>query len=184
MAALFIALWFAGPVWDFHLPGVNGKAHSASEWKDKRAVVLLFLSTECPISNRYAPAINRLHHEYSGKGVLFYVVQSDPDLKAPDAKKHAAEFGFEMPVLMDPKQVLASKAGASVTPTAVILSVNASILYQGRIDDRNIDLGKYRDTPKREDLKIAIEEVLAGKAVSERTTKVVGCFLPALAGNR
>src|SRR3954471_5592550 len=106
MSALLIALLLASPSWDFHLNDANGKSHSAAEWKDKRAVVLLFLSTECPISNRYAPTINRLHHDYSSQGVAFYVVQSDPGLPAQDAKKHAMDFGLKMPVLMDAKQIL------------------------------------------------------------------------------
>src|ERR1051326_6101274 len=139
-------------MWNFQLSDANGKLHSVAEWNAKKAVVLLFLSTECPISNRYAPAINRLFDNYSGKNVAFYIVQSDPSLKAADARTHASEFGFKMPVLMDPTQSLATKTGVEVTPTAVVMSSVGQVLYIGRIDDRNIDLGKYRDAPTREDL--------------------------------
>jgi peroxiredoxin len=164
--------------WDFHLMDDHGSPHSTAEWKNKRAIVMLFVSTECPISNRYAPTINRMVQDYSSKAVAFYIVQSDPDLTPAQAEKHAEEFALTMPVLMDPKQVLASKLQVLVTPTAIVMNPSGEVRYRGRVDDRTIDLGKYRDVPKREDLKIALDEILAGKPVSEATTKVIGCFLP------
>jgi peroxiredoxin len=164
--------------WDFHLKDDHEIVHSKAEWQHKQAVILFFISTECPISNRYAPTINRMVQEYAAKNVAFYLVQSDPDLTAQAAEEHAKEFALSMPVLMDPTQVLASKMDVSVTPTAVIVNSAGEIKYRGRVDDRNIDLGTYRDNPKREDLKIALEEVLAGKPVSQPQTKVIGCYLP------
>ncbi len=167
-----------GASWDFHIPDVTGKMHSVEEWQGRKAVVLLFVATECPISNRYAPTINRIFDQYSTKNVTFYIVQSDPDLQAKDAARHAKEYELRPVVLMDPAQLLAARMHVSVTPTAVVLSPDAKILYSGRIDDRNIDLGQYRDNPKREDLILALDEILAGRPVSEPTTKTVGCFLP------
>src|SRR5207249_117308 len=96
-------------LWDFKLSDVDGKTHSIADWKGKSAVVLFFLSTECPISNRYAPAINRLTQDFTAKNVVFYIVESDPALRPADAKKHASEFGLKMSVLMDPVQVLAAR---------------------------------------------------------------------------
>jgi len=164
--------------WDFQLKDARGVPHSRDEWQHKRAVVMFFVSTECPISNRYAPTINRMAHEYAVKDVAFYLVQSDPDLTSQAAEQHAREFAISIPVLMDPTQLLAAKMDVSVTPTAVVLNSSGEIKYRGRVDDRNVDLGKYRDTPKREDLKIALDEMLSGKTVSESETKVIGCYLP------
>ena len=116
--------------------------------------------------------------EFGPKNIGFYLVQSDPDLTPSAAEQHAKDFNLTIPILMDPTQMLASKLGVSATPTAVIVNSSSEIQYRGRVDDRNIDLGKYRDEPKREDLKIALNEILAGKSVSQKETKVIGCFLP------
>jgi AhpC/TSA family len=167
-----------GSTWDFHIPDVTGKVHARVEWQGKKAIVLLFIATECPISNRYAPTINHIFDDYSPRNVAFYIVHSDPDLQAKDAVQHAKEFALRPTVLMDPAQTLAAKMHVTVTPTVVVLSPDATMLYSGRIDDRNIDLGQYRDNPKREDLKLALDAILAGRPVSEPTTKTVGCFLP------
>ena len=176
--AFSILLMLQPAAWDFHLLDARGNPHSKAEWKNKQAIVMLFVSTECPISNRYAPTINRMAQEYSRKNVAFFLVQSDPGLSPQAAEQHAKEFALTIPVLMDPEQILASELETLVTPTAIVLNNAGEVLYRGRVDDRNIDLGKYRDAPKREDLKIALDEVLAGKKVSEPVTKVIGCFLP------
>ena len=177
LVALLIGLLAPGAPWDFHLLDAAGRAHTVGEWKDKKAVVLLFVSTDCPISNRYAPVINRIGQEYSSKNIAFYLVQSDPDLTPRAAAAHARDYGFAMPVLMDPQQQLASKLAVAVSPTAIVLA-NGEVRYRGRIDDRNVDFGKSRATPRKEDLKLALNAVLAGQAVSEPNTKVIGCFLP------
>ena len=90
-----LAMILFAATWDFHVPDVTGKIHSTAEWQNKRAVVLLFLATDCPISNRYAPTINRMVESYSSKNVAFNIVHSDPDLLAKDAAQHAKEFGFQ-----------------------------------------------------------------------------------------
>src|SRR5262245_31326442 len=68
--------------WDFSLLDAAGRKHTAQEWKGARAVALFFIATECPISNRYAPEINRLVAAYATQGVAFYGVQSDPGIGA------------------------------------------------------------------------------------------------------
>lgn len=175
----FISLLMLLPAkWDFHLRDSHGTPHSTADWQHSQATVLLFVSTECPISNRYAPTFIRMVQEFAPKNIGFYLVQSDPDLSPAAAEEHAKEFKLTIPILMDPTQMLATKLGVKVTPTAVIVNPAADVQYRGRVDDRNIDLGKYRDVPKREDLKIALNEIITGKPVSQPETKVIGCFLP------
>jgi thiol-disulfide isomerase/thioredoxin len=175
----FLSLLMVFPAkWDFHLRDSRGNAHTSTDWQQHRATVLLFVSTECPISNRYAPTIIRMVQEFAAQSIGFYLVQSDSDLSPAAAEEHATEFKLTIPILMDPTQILAAKLGVKVTPTAVIVNPAGEIQYRGRVDDRNIDLGKYRDAPKREDLKIALKEILSGKPVSQPETKVIGCFLP------
>jgi peroxiredoxin len=166
------------PTWDFDLPDADGRRHTAREWKAARAVAFFFIGAECPISNRYAPEINRLVADYSAKGVDFYGVYSDPDISPAAARRHAQDYGFDFPALLDPAQTLAGRTGVILTPTAVILSPAGDLLYRGRIDNRYIDYGKFRAAGVKPDMRLALEAVVAGKPVAEKYTKPIGCALP------
>jgi peroxiredoxin len=169
---------------EFSLLDAAGQKHTAQECKDARAVVLFFVATECPISNRYAPEINRLAADYAARGFVFYGVASDPDIEAETVRRHTQDYGFRFPVLMDPTQVLAGRAGVVLTPTAVILSPGGQLLYRGRIDNRYLDYGKYRGTNIKPDLRLALEAILAGQRIAEPVTKPIGCALPPPARGR
>jgi peroxiredoxin len=166
--------------WDFNLLDAEGKRRTAQEWKSARAVALLFLADECPISNRYAPEINRLVAVYASRGIAFYGVNSDPAVTASSARKHAQSYGFAFPILLDPTQKLARRTGVELTPTAVVLSPAGELLYRGRIDNRYLDFGKYRDAGVKPDLRLAFDAAIAGKPIAEPFTKPIGCALPPL----
>ncbi len=162
----------------FSLPDTIGTTRSTAEWKVKKAVVVLFLATECPVSNFYAPEFARLAQAYGEKGLLVYGVHCDPDVSAADAAKHAKEYSLTFPILLDPKQRLARALGATTTPEAVVLTTQGRMIYHGRIDDRYSLGGKRRDEPTRRDLEDAIRAALAGKVPETRETKAFGCLLP------
>lgn len=166
------------PVPDLSLTDTNGKPRSVRPAESK-AVVLLFLSVDCPVSNRYASELARLAREYTEGGVVFYGVHCDPDLTAEQARRHATEYKLPFPMLLDPTHELARAAGVTRVPTAVLLSPAGVVLYHGRVDDRNIGIGKARAEPTRRDLAEAVGETLAGKRPSVGRTPVVGCELPA-----
>jgi peroxiredoxin len=163
---------------DFKLPDSLGGAHTATEWQHRSAIVLLFISADCPISNRYAPTMNQLAKEYGPGNTSFYAVQSDPDVTPAVARQHARDYGFQFPILLDGGQTLASRYGVSVTPTAVVVSAKGDLLYRGRIDDRAVDFGQWRNTARKQDLRDAIANVIAGKPVSRPFPDAIGCFLP------
>lgn len=168
----------ADAVTDFALFDVQGRKHTAEAWKDRKAVVLLFLGAECPVSNGYSPEYRRLKETYAAKGVLFYGVHPDPDVSAEVAAKHAAEFRLNFPVLLDPTQRVAQQTGVKVVPEAVLLSPKGRVLYRGRIDDLYTADGKRREEPKTRDLDEALKAVLAGKSPPVARTVAFGCPLP------
>lgn len=145
-----------------------------------KAVVLVFVRTDCPIANRFAPEINRLTAEFAARGARFWRVYPAAGDTADLVAKHTAEYQLTAAPLLDHEQRLAKALGASVTPEAVVLRPDGQIAYRGRIDDRFVDYGKSRSEPSRRDLAAALEEVLAGHEVSTPTTKAVGCPLEAL----
>jgi peroxiredoxin len=163
---------------DFSLKDVKGKKHTTAEWKGKKAVVLIFLGTDCPVSNFYAPEYGRLARAFADKGVLFYGIHADPDVTAADAARHADEYRLTFPVLLDPAHAVSRPAGVEVVPSAVLLAPDGKVLYCGRIDDRYTEDGVRREIPTKRDLEDAIEAVLAGKAPPVARTKPYGCPLP------
>ena len=142
---------------------------------DCTAVVLLFVGYDCPISNSYAKEIVRLCKEFMPKKVAFCVVYADADISQDDARKHAKEYGFCCPAVLDPKMTLALKVGATVKPETAVLSPKGELLYLGRIDNRYVDFGKRREQVTSQELRDALVAVLAGKPVATPRSKAIGC---------
>ena len=157
---------------------VEGADVRPLELGDAKAGVLLFLGTECPISNGFSPTINRIFGEYGGRGVRFWIVHVDPRLSAADAKTHAKEFGYTCPVLLDSKRRLVERLRPRVTPEAVVvLPPGGAVAYRGRIDDLYVDYGKRRAGATTRDLADALDAVLAGKPVARPDVPGVGCLI-------
>jgi hypothetical protein len=141
-----------------------------------KAVVFLFTATDCPISNRYAPEVERVYHAFAPKGVTFFLVYPNPADTPDMIRAHAKSFGYQADALRDPKQELAKLAGATVTPEAAVF-VGRRLVYHGRIDDRFVDLGLERPSPTVRDLDDALAAVIAGLPVARPVTQAVGCFI-------
>ncbi|MCS6865306.1 MAG: redoxin family protein [Gemmataceae bacterium] len=142
-----------------------------------KAVVLIFIGYDCPISNGYAPEVIRLCKEYTAKGVAFCVVYADADIPIEQARQHAKEYGYNCPAILDPQMTLVRKVGATVKPEAAVLSPQGELLYRGRINNLYIDYGKKRPQPTQHDLKEALEAVLANKPVPVTRTRAIGCYI-------
>jgi hypothetical protein len=142
------------------------------------ATVLLFVTHDCPVSNQYAPEVNRIVAEYARQGIGFYLVYVEPGLSRAVARAHIRAFGYACPAVLDPQHVLVGHAGASVTPEAAVYSPTGARVYRGRIDDRYPVLGRRREQVTTRDLRAALDAVLTGKPVPVPVTKAVGCFIP------
>jgi hypothetical protein len=141
-----------------------------------RATVLVFVSTDCPVSNRYAPEVRRLSESLASKGVAFWLVYPNASESPQQIREHLTSFSFPMQALRDPEHALAKRVHATVTPEAVVVA-GGRILYRGRIDDRYVGLGVERPAPAKRDLEEALTAVIAGKRVEHPTTQAVGCFI-------
>jgi peroxiredoxin len=167
-----------GRIGDYRLNGFDGKSHSAADWGEAKAVVYCFLGTECPVSNGYAPAMQRLADKYASQGVPFVGVYVEPTVTAEEAKAHGEEYALKFPRLLDPEQQLVAAAGVVRMPTFVVVRPDGVIVYRGRIDDRWSPEGKRRDVPRTRELEDAIEATLAGRAPPVAETPTFGCPVP------
>ncbi len=182
LAALLalLALAFAvlpAPAFALEFRDIFGHDQRPLEKSSARADVVIFILHDCPIANAFAPEINRLAAEFQARDIRFFLVHTDPDLSATAAQKHAKDFGYRCPVLLDPEQRLVARLKATVTPEAFVVTPAGTTAYRGRIDDRFVELGKRRPEPTRRDLRLALEAILAGQPVAEPVTKAVGCFI-------
>lgn len=139
--------------------------------------VLIFVSTDCPVSNRYAPEIKRLYDEFTPQGVRFRLVYPNPLDGEAAIRKHLQEYGYPQIAERDQDHALVKKAGATITPEAAVFDARERLVYRGRIDDRFVELGRERPGATQHDLKNALSALLAGKTVSPSQTQAVGCFI-------
>jgi hypothetical protein len=138
--------------------------------------VLVFVRTDCPVSNRYAPELNRLHAKFAPRGAGFWLVYPDPREDASAVRAHVREYGYAMGALRDPAHDLVARARARITPEAAVFA-GARLVYHGRIDDRQIDFGRTRPAPTTHELEEAIEAALGHRPPPRDSAPAVGCFI-------
>jgi hypothetical protein len=163
------------------LEALDGVAHLDGRPADPlaggRISVLIFVRTDCPISNRYAPELMRLSRAFAKRGAEFFIVYADPAETRAAISRHLREFRYPGIGIRDPAHALVRVAKATVTPEAAVFSRGGELLYHGRIDNRFVELGKAMQAPTRHDLEDAIEAALHGRAVDEPTAPAIGCYL-------
>jgi peroxiredoxin/mono/diheme cytochrome c family protein len=149
---------------------------SLATLKDKKAVVVVFLGTQCPINNAYLPRLAELHKQYAPQGVQFLAINANVQDTPAKVAEHARSNDLPFPVLKDESNVVADQFGAQRTPEVFVLDGDYRIRYQGCIDDQ-FGIGYKRSQPTRRDLALALEEVLAGKRVSQPFIPAAGCLI-------
>jgi hypothetical protein len=148
-----------------------------------RAVVLFFAASDCPISNRYIPEIQRLTKQFEPLGVRVWFVYPNPGDNAKVIRAHDQEFAINANTALDTRQTLMQMAHATITPEAAVFVPQGGGLhevYRGRIDDRYLALGTERPQATHHDLEEAIRAVLAGKPVPQPGGPPIGCSIVTL----
>ena len=157
----------------FSLSNYDGKAYDLGKViKSNKATVVMFISTNCPVSNAYNERMEQLYEKYHEKGVAVIAVNSN---KAEDIKaiaEHAKDHGFRFPVVKDPGNKVADLYGAQVTPEAYVIAPDGKLLYHGRIDD-NRNAAKVTSS----DLAGSLDNILAGKKVTATSLRAFGCSI-------
>ena len=157
---------------DFQLTTIDGKPFSlASAAKANKAVVLMFISTQCPYSNAYNEQMKALASTYASKGVLFAGINSNKSEDAAAALAHAKEHGHTFPIMKDPNNKVADLYDAKRTPEVYVIDSEGKLRYHGRITE---DHENPASTP---DLKNALDSFLTGKPIARTETKAFGCTI-------
>jgi peroxiredoxin len=151
-----------------------GKAFNLHDLKDKKAVVIVTLSFECPVSNSYSSALSEMARTYEPRGVAFIGVVCD-GTPAKEVAANAEKSHLTFPIFADEKHTAADALKAEVMPEAFVLDHNFVLRYRGRIDDGWADRLKRNVHIKDQELKAAVDDLLAGKDVRTPLTKAIGC---------
>jgi peroxiredoxin len=156
---------------DFALKDTTGKAHSLKAYRGQ-TVVIGFVGTKCPIANAYITRMNGIAADYKAKNVVFLGINSNVNEPLKLVKEHAAKAKYGFAILKDESNVIADSYGASVTPEMYIVDGEGVLRYHGRVDNASDER-----RVERHDLRIALDEMLAGKAISKPDLKAFGCVI-------
>jgi peroxiredoxin len=157
----------------FSLPSYDGKTIDlASAIKANKATVVIFVSTQCPVSNAYNDRMEQIFEKFGSKGVGVIGVNSNVAEDLAAVKTHAHEHGFKFPVVKDAGNKIADLYGAQVTPEAYVISPEGKLLYHGRIDD-----SRNATKVTTSDLALSLEKILSGKKLEASSSKAFGCSI-------
>ncbi len=154
----------------------KGKTHQLHDLKNQKAIVLVFLAFECPVSNSYSQPLAELARDYAKRGVTVWGLTPNQEDGPAEVAKHAKEFNLPFPVFRDDKYRAAQALQADITPEAFVLDSSYVLRYRGRIDDSYTErLQKKHDKVGSHDLSLAVAELVAGRPTGVTATKAIGC---------
>jgi peroxiredoxin len=157
---------------DFTLPDVDGASHSLASLKGKNGTVVIFIATKCPVSNAYNDRMEKVFEDYKAKGVNVIGINANNTEPAAEVKSHAAEKGLKFTILKDDGNKIADRLGATRTPEVYLLDAKGKLAYHGRIDNSQKAEGITSN-----DLREALDAVIAGKAVTKTDGAAFGCSI-------
>lgn len=156
---------------DFNVSDLKGNKVQFSQLKGD-VTVLMFIATQCPISNDYNERMNAVVGDYTPKGVKFVALNANSTEPAGEVERHAAEHKFPFKVYKDENNVVADRFGAQVTPEVFVFDKSGTIQYHGYIDD-----SRNAANIKTQGLRLALDSVLTGKPAERAETKAFGCTI-------
>ena len=159
----------------FAQTGADHDANPARLLSPGKVVVMVFLRRDCPVSSRYAPVIQQISKTYSNRAKFFLIFPDKAD-SAADIQKYLADYHYSLPAFPDPGHTLAKLGRVQITPEVAVFS-DRQLLYDGRIDDWFVELGKTRSAPTTHELKDALDAALSGKTPARAEVRGVGCYI-------
>jgi len=170
---------------DFKLPDTNGKTVSLADFKDKSALLVLFICNHCPYVKHIRAGLAQLARDYLPKGVAVIGINSNdvedyPEDSPAKMKEEVKAAGYMFPYLYDETQAVAKTYRAACTPDIYLFDKNRKLVYRGQFDDSRPGNG-VPATGK--DLRAALDAVLAGKPVSATQKASMGCNIKWKSGN-
>jgi peroxiredoxin len=157
--------------------GLDGKTINLLDHAGQPVTVLVFVRTDCPISNRYAPTLQKLAAEYAQKA-KFWLVYPDSSESPARIQRYLQEYGYKnVSAVRDPQHTAVKAAQAQITPEAAVFDRTSRLIYHGRIDNWYQSFGHARSAPTTSELNDAIAAAIAGRPAPVSATQAVGCYI-------
>ena len=137
----------------------------------------MFVATDCPIANAYAPELRAIARQHEADPVRLWLVHCDRTITASVARKHAQEFHLPGTIVIDRNHDLVRALAATTTPEAFVIDRTGKLVYRGRIDDAFPELGTRRPAPTTHELRDAILATLHQRTPPVRATVPIGCAI-------
>jgi thiol-disulfide isomerase/thioredoxin len=178
-------LEIGSPAPDFNLPGVDGKFYSLADFKEAKALVIVFTCNHCPTAQAYEDRVKAVAAEYRSRGVALVAISPNSPLGLlyeelgytdlnddyEAMQQRAKNKQFDFPYLYDgDTQETSLQYGPVATPHAFVFDAQRKLVYQGRLDAI-----EKPGTGNAEDLRAALDAVLSGTPVANPVTKTFGC---------
>jgi peroxiredoxin len=168
---------FGKPVGNFTLrDAATGQSVTFDSLRDQRAVVLVFLGIDCPISNLMLPRLNTMAETYGARGAKVFGVNSNAHEDAVQVAEHARVHGVRFPMLLDEGQAVAQRFQVDRMCEVLVVDQSGYLRYRGALDDQ-YGRGTRKDAPRRAYVAEALNAVLAGGQVTVPDTPVFGCLI-------
>ncbi|HXR46427.1 MAG TPA: thioredoxin family protein [Candidatus Limnocylindrales bacterium] len=170
---------------DFRLPDTNGKIVSLADFKEKPALLVLFICNHCPYVKHIRAGLAQLARDYLSRGIAMVGINSNDVANYPEdspakMKEDVKSAGYTFPYLYDESQAVAKAYRAACTPDIYLFDKNRKLVYRGQFDDSRPGNG-IPVTGK--DLRAALDTALAGKPVSSNQKASIGCNIKWKSGN-
>jgi hypothetical protein len=163
---------------DYQFKSTSATGHKVVVEKRSAAklTVVCFLGTECPMARLYGPRLSELAEEFKSNNVRVIGVNSNRQDSMAEIRAYVDELSISFPMIHDRGNVIADRYAATRTPEVFLLDEQLQLQYHGRIDDQYTP-GVSRAAPTEQDLRVAIEQLVAGKPVTTAETTALGCFI-------
>lgn len=184
-ASTMLALSTQAP--DFQLPDVvSDETISLSTFAGKKALLVMFICRHCPFVKHVKDELAQLGKDYVNRDVGIVGISSNdvsnyPDDAPESLKAMAVELGLPFPICYDESQETAKAYTAACTPDFFLFDTNQQLVYRGQMDDSRPSNGK---PVTGEDLRAAMDAVLAGKPVNPEQKPSIGCNIKWTPGNQ
>lgn len=161
---------------EIRLDSIEKKPYTLKKLLDKKkAAVLIFLATECPVVDDYVDRITKLINDFKEKEIQFVGIHSNKHETVEAIKKYSEKHGFtnvNLPILLDPENKIADYFQARRTPEVFLIDGKKTLRYRGGIDDS-------RKNPEEHYLQNVLNLVLDDKPIPEkqRKTRAIGCTI-------
>lgn len=170
---------------EFSLPNVDGKTVSLDDFSGAPAYLIIFMCNHCPFVKHIADELARLGRDYQAKGVAVIAISSNDvathPADSPEQMVHEVESReYTFPYLYDESQDVAKAYKAACTPDFYVFDKDLKLAYRGQLDDSRPDSGI---PVTGEDLRAALDAVLAGKQPADEQKPSIGCNIKWRAGH-